>query len=111
VEATPTAPQFTASQKNAIEAAKNYLSFSAFSRQGLVHQLSAKAGDGYPKADAVFAVNHITVNYKEQAAKAAKNYLDMTPFSRAGLVHQLESKAGDGYTHAQAVYGASKAGL
>ena len=87
------------------------MEFTAFSRKGLIRQLSSDAGDGYSKADATYAVDHIEVNWNEQAAKSAKSYLDMTHFSRKGLIQQLESSAGDGYTHAQAVYGVNKAGL
>ena len=101
----------TKSQEQAIGSAKSYLEFTAFSRKGLIRQLSSDAGDGYSKADATYAVDHIEVNWNEQAAKSAKSYLDMTHFSRKGLIQQLESSAGDGYTHAQAVYGVNKAGL
>ena len=111
VEPVVEEPDYTASQENAIEAAQNYLSFAPFSRLGLIQQLSSKAGDGYPRADAVFAVNHIDVNYNKQAVKAAKNYLSFTSFSRAGLIQQLSSKAGDKYTQAQAVYAANALGL
>jgi hypothetical protein len=107
----PAEPEFTTSQQNAIQAAKDYLDYSAFSRQGLIEQLSSEYGDSYPRADAIFAVDHITVNYKQQAARAAKEYLDYTSFSRAGLIQQLESKSGDRYTHAQAVYGVNHTGL
>jgi hypothetical protein len=107
----PVKPAMTAAQENAVDSAKNYLSFESFSRAGLIQQLSSKAGDGFAKKDAVFAVNHITVDWNEQAAKSAKNYLSMTSFSRAGLIQQLSSKAGDQFTHAQAVYGVNKAGL
>ena len=108
---TATQPSMTKSQEQAIGSAEQYLSFSPFSRKGLIEQLSSSAGDGYTKADATFAVDHITVNWNEQAAKAAKAYLEMSHFSRQGLIEQLESSAGDGYTHAQAVYGVNKAGL
>jgi len=104
-------PEMTASQENAVAAAENYLSFAPFSKKGLIRQLSSDAGDGYPKADAVFAVNHIDVDWKEQAVKAAKSYLDMTSFSRDGLIQQLSSPAGDQYTHAQAVYAVNQLGL
>lgn len=106
-----TAPSMTKSQEQAIGAAKQYLSFKAFSRTGLIRQLSSDAGDGYPVADATYAVDHITVNWNDQAAKAAEEYLKIMHFSRQGLIEQLESDAGDGFTHRQAVYGVSKAGL
>jgi hypothetical protein len=101
----------TASQANARQAAENYLSFAPFSRQGLIDQLSSKAGDGYSKADATYAADAVHADWNKQAALAAKNYLKTMPFSKNELIQQLESKAGDGYTHAQAVYGVSKTGL
>ena len=101
----------SAGQKNALESAKQYLETQAFSRKGLIEQLSSKYGEGYSKADATWAVDHLKVNWNEQAYRAAKEYLDTMPFSRAGLIQQLESPAGGGFTHAQAVYGATKAGL
>jgi len=106
-----TQPSLTKSQEQAIGAAESYLEFTAFSRKGLIRQLSSGAGDAFSVADATFAVDHIKVNWNEQAAKAAKSYLEMTSFSRQGLIRQLESSAGDGFTHAQAVYGVTKAGL
>lgn len=105
------APAYTVSQENAIASAQDYLDYSAFSQAGLIGQLSSKAGEGFPKADAIFAVNHIEVDWNQQAAAAAKDYLDYSSFSRAGLIGQLESKAGEGFTHAQAVYGVNQAGL
>jgi hypothetical protein len=50
------APDFTVAQENAIESAQSYLDMSGFSRAGLIHQLTSKAGEGYKMADAEFAV-------------------------------------------------------
>jgi hypothetical protein len=102
---TKTAPEFTASQEQAIGSAEDYLSTGAFSKSGLIDQL---VFEGFTKADARFAVAHITVNWNEQAALSAKSYLETSHFSRSGLISQLEF---EGFTHAQAVYGANKAGL
>lgn len=112
-EAAPTeaAPAMTRGQEQAIGKAEEYLSFKAFSRAGLIEQLSSEYGSGFSKADATYAVDHITVDWNEQAAKAALEYLAVTHFSRAGLIEQLESSFGSGFTHAQAVYGVTKAGL
>ncbi|MEX0991597.1 MAG: Ltp family lipoprotein [Actinomycetota bacterium] len=103
--------EFTVSQENAIESAESYLETGAFSETGLIDQLSSKYGEGFPKADAVFAVRHINVNWNEQAAKSAESYLDTSSFSCQGLIDQLESKYGEGFTHSQAVYGAKQTGL
>ena len=101
----------TAGQENARRSAETYLETMAFSRKGLISQLSSSAGEGYSRADATYAVNHVDVDWNEQAAKAAQNYLDTMPFSRQGLIEQLSSDAGDGYTHAQAVYGVNQTDL
>ena len=102
-------PSMSPGQENALQSAENYLSFSSFSKTGLINQLSSSAGDGFPKADAKFAVNHLDVNWKEQAYESAKNYLDISSFSLDGLIEQLASSAGDQFTQAQAEYGANKA--
>ena len=78
--AAPSGPQYTPGQQNAINAAQNYLSTAPFSKQGLIQQLSSSAGDGYPYADAVFAVEHIQVDWDQEAVKAAKNYLQTSSF-------------------------------
>ncbi|MGV0741036.1 Ltp family lipoprotein [Mycolicibacterium sp. XJ870] len=101
----PLEPASTVSQRNAVRAAEDYLDYTAFSRQGLIEQLEY---DDFSTADATFAVDHITVDWNEQAAEAAKDYLDYSAFSRGGLIDQLEY---DGFTSAQAAYGVTAAGL
>jgi predicted 3-demethylubiquinone-9 3-methyltransferase (glyoxalase superfamily) len=111
IEEEPVEPEYTASQENAIAAAENYVDIMPFSKAGLVRQLSSPAGDGYSKADARFAVNHIEVNWKSEAFEAAQNYQDIMPMSRDGLIQQLTADAGDKFTHDQAVYAVDKLGL
>ena len=105
VSIEPGLPLSPASQQNAVRAAKQYLDYTAFSREGLIQQLEH---DDYSTEDATFAVDSITVDWNQQAAKAAKQYLDYTAFSHAGLIDQLEH---DGYTSVQAEYGVTAAGL
>jgi hypothetical protein len=108
---TATKPAMTLSQEQAVAAAESYLELTAFSRKGLLRQLSSDAGEGFSVKDATFAVDHVKVNWNEQAARSARSYLELTHFSRAGLIRQLESDSGEGFTHRQAVYGVTKAGL
>jgi hypothetical protein len=98
-------PQLTLEQENAIGTAGDYLDYSAFSRSGLIGQLKY---EGYSTAVATFAVDHVTVNWNEQAYLSAKAYLDYTHFSRSGLIGQLKY---EGFTTKQATYGVTKAGL
>lgn len=100
----------TGPQSNAIRSAKQYLSFSGFSREGLIQQLSSSYGDGYEVTDATAAVDSLNVDWNEQASRSAKQYLDMSGFSCDGLVEQLSSTAGDKYTVDQAKFGAQQAG-
>jgi hypothetical protein len=98
-------PLSPVSQQNAVSKAEDYLDYTSFSRQGLIQQLEF---DGFSTEDATFAVDHVTVDWNEQAAKKAKDYLDYTSFSRSGLINQLEF---DGFTPAQAAYGVAETGL
>ncbi len=101
----------TLSQQNALKSAEQYLETSAFSEAGLIEQLSSEAGSKYPHADAVWAVEHLEVNWNEQAVKSARQYLSTSSFSCQGLIEQLSSEAGSQFTVAQAEYAANKVGL
>ncbi len=105
------AQNLTISQNNAVRSAKQYLSFSGFSRIGLIRQLSSDAGDGYDVADATIAVDTLSVDWNMEAARSAKQYLSFSGFSCKGLINQLSSRAGDNYTIEQATYGAKQAGI
>jgi hypothetical protein len=101
----------TASQANAVEAAEKYLSMAAFSRSGLIQQLSSRYGEGYPAGDAVYAVEHLSVNWHEQAVRAANQHLAERSYSREGLIHQLTARYGDGFTRAEAFYAVDQTDL
>lgn len=98
-------PLSPVSQQNAVSKAMEYLNFTSFSRQGLIEQL---VYDEFSTADAVFAVDSISVDWNEQAAKKAAEYLNFSSFSRGGLIDQLVF---DGFTQSQAQYGVSTTGL
>jgi Host cell surface-exposed lipoprotein len=107
-EPEPAEPEMTSGQENALESAQSYIDMSGFSRKGLIQQLSSAAGEGFSKADATFAANHVDVNWKDEAVESAQSYLDMQSFSKDGLIEQLSSSAGEGFTLAQAQYAADK---
>ena len=102
---TTTTSNETVGQSNAKKAAKNYLSFMAFSRTGLIKQLEFES---YSTADATYGVDAQNADWNAQAAKSAKAYLKLMPFSRTSLIDQLVF---EGYTQAQAEYGVSTTGL
>ena len=107
-KSTPQA--LTGPQKNAVRAAQSYLSISAFSRDGLIEQLSSQAGNGFNVNDATKAVDSLNVDWNQEAVKSAKQYLQMMGFSCNGLVQQLSSRAGAKFTQQQATFGAQRAG-
>ena len=63
--------------------------------------------DGFTYSQAEYGVDHVEINWNEQAVRVAKSYLDYSSFSRSGLLEQLEY---EGFSHSQAVYGAEKNG-
>lgn len=95
----------TVSQQNALRKAESYLSFGAFSRSGLIDQLTF---EDFSVDDATWAVDRLEVDWNEQAAAKAETYLQMMGFSRQGLLDQLLF---EGFTQEQADYGVSLTGL
>ena len=93
----------TKGEENALFSAKTYLSFTAFSYQGLIEQL---AYEGYSESECKYAADHCGADWFEQAVQKAEQYLSFTSFSKAGLIEQLEY---EGFTKAQAEYGAAAA--
>lgn len=103
--------QLTSEAEQAVRAAESYLEFQAFSKEGLIRQLSSDAGDGYPEDVAREAVNSLDVDYNEQAVRSAESYLEFQSFSCDGMIDQLSSDAGDQFTTEQAEYAAAEVGL
>ena len=91
-------------EKNALNKAKSYLNYTAFSYSGLVEQLEF---EGFSNSEAKFGADNCGANWKEQAAKKAKQYMDYSSFSKKGLIDQLEY---EGFTLEQAEYGAKAVG-
>lgn len=102
---TETPPSETTSQRNAVRKAKDYLSYTAFSHDGLVDQLEYEQ---FSHADAVYGADNSGGNWNEQAAKKAQDYMGYSSFSRGSLIAQLEY---DKFTREQAEYGANAVGL
>lgn len=95
----------TVSQSNALRKAKSYLSYSAFSLNGLVAQLEYEQ---FSHADSVYAADNVGADWNEQAAIKAKTYMNLSGYSRGSLIEQLKYEK---FTQAQAEYGANAVGL
>lgn len=98
------APSGTASQLQALAAAKGYLSTGmGFSQASLTKQLTSSAGNGFSEADAQWAVDKSGADWNAEAIKAAKGYLTSgMGFSEASLTKQLTASAGNEFTQPQA---------
>lgn len=93
-------PPATTERDQAAVTAEDYLSFSGFSRTGLIEQL---VFEGFPEDDAAKAVDSLGVDWDYQAERVATDYMDFSSFSKQGLVDQLEF---EGFTADQAAHGA-----
>lgn len=97
-------PVLTVSQQNAVDKAKSYLSFSGFSRKGLIEQLEY---EGYSTEDATFGADNAGADWNAECAEKAKSYMQMSSFSRKGLADQL---AFEGFTPEQIAAGLAAVG-
>jgi hypothetical protein len=98
-------PSATTGQRNALGKATSYLSTSAFSKTGLAKQLKY---EGFSDAEVAYGVDHVTVNWTEQADKKAASYMSYSSFSKSGLIKQLRY---EGFTRDEAAHGAASVGL
>lgn len=89
----------TIGEKNALQEAKDYLNYSAFSYTGLIEQLEY---EGYSNDEATYGVSNCDADWDEQAVMMATEYMDYSSFSRQGLIDQLKY---EGFTTKQATYG------
>lgn len=90
-------------EKNALEKARQYLDYTAFSYKGLIDQLEF---EGFTSSEAQYGADHCGADWNEQAVKKAEEYLEYSSFSRAELLDQLVF---EGFTQSQAEYGVDQA--
>ena len=99
-----TKPQFSLSQRNAIEKAKDYIRVLDFSKTGLIDQLEF---EGFSEEDSKFAVDHIEVDWNEECYKKAESYMKLMNYSEQGLRDQLDF---EGFTQSEIDYAVNKIG-
>ena len=76
VDAFPSDPsrsEISLAMENALGSAQDYLDYTAFSRLGLIDQLSSEYGEGFDLADATWAVDQLRVDWNEQAVKSGRS--------------------------------------
>lgn len=102
---TPVVSTETVGEANAKKKAESYLSFSGFSKKGLIDQLKF---EGFTTAEATYGVENIVVDWNVQAGRKAESYMSFQAFSATGLMEQLVF---EGFTNEQAAYGAYVVGF
>ena len=98
-QTTSSSAKENVNQSNARKKAASYLSYSAFSRSGLIKQLEF---EGFSNADASYGADAQNADWNKQAVKKASNYLSYSAFSRSGLIKQLEF---EGFSNTEATFG------
>lgn len=100
----PAAPE----QEQALELAEGYLRVKGYSKKRLLHQLTSEHGEGLPEDVAQYAVDHLNVDWKEQAYRAGGTILTYGSYSKQELYDRLTSETGDQFTPEEAQYAVDK---
>lgn len=97
-------PKLTIGQQNAISKAESYLSYSGFSRTGLIAQLEY---EGFSTEDSTFGADNAGADWNAECAEKAKSYMDYSAFSRDRLADQL---AYEGFQQSEIDFGLAAVG-
>lgn len=89
--------------QSALNSAANYSNIMHMSKTGIYNQLTSEYGDQFSAEAAQYAIDHINVNWNENALQKARDYCDMY-MSKAGIYNQLISEYGEQFTPEEAQY-------
>ena len=93
-------PELTPSQERAVRSAQKRIGLGGCSRLALMKQLTQV--EGFTKADAAYAADHVRANWEEEAAEVAQSRIDGTAgYSPTSLIAHLTLF--DGFTKADAM--------
>ena len=90
--------------KSALRKAKLYADTMNMSKAGLYDQLTSEYGEKFTVEAAQYAIDNITVDWKENALKKAKLYQETMSMSPAAIYDQLISEYGEKFTAEEAQY-------
>ena len=107
----PAEPKVSMEEQQAVASAQDYLDYGAFSKDGLIDQLSSEYGEAFPKDVATRAVESLDTDWSAEAVESAESYLEFDSFSCSGLVDQLSSEYGEQFTVKQAKHAGITVGL
>lgn len=77
------------------------------SKTGIYNQLTSEYGDQFSAEAAQYAIDHINVDWNENALQKAKTYQDEMNMSPAAIRDQLISEYGEQFTPEEADYAIS----
>ena len=94
-------PELSSSQERALRSAQNSLDLHGYSPPTLIQHL--RYDEGFSKADAAYAADHVRANWKKEAVESAQERV-WTPFgySPTSLIWHL--RYDNGFTKADAIY-------
>ena len=90
--------------KSALRKAKIYADTINMSKAGIYDQLTSEYGEKFTVEAAQYAIDNITVDWKENALKKAKSYKETMSMSPAAIYDQLTSEYGEKFTAEEAQY-------
>ena len=90
--------------KSALRKAKLYSDTMNMSKAGIYDQLTSEYGEKFTVEAAKYAIDNITVDWKENALKKAKLYQETMSMSPAAIYDQLTSEYGEKFTAEEAQY-------
>ena len=90
--------------KNALKKGQTYADTMNMSKQGVYVQLTSEYGEGFPADAAQYAVDNLSVDWKENALKKAESYYEGMSMSKDGVYDQLISEYGEQFTAEEAQY-------
>lgn len=90
--------------RNALKQAETYSKTLNLSKQAIYDQLTSEYGGKFDSDSAQYAIDNVTVNWKENALKSAESYSKTLNLSKQGIYDQLISKHGGKFTEEEAQY-------
>ena len=90
--------------KSALRKAKIYADTMNMSKTGIYDQLTSEYGEKFTVEAAQYAIDNITVDWKENALKKAKLYQETMSMSPAAIYDQLTSEYGEKFTAEEPQY-------
>lgn len=97
-------------KKNALISAKIYSKTMNLSKQSIFEQLYSESpdkathSDKFTKEESQYAIDHLKVDFKENALETAKSYQSSSSLSKEEIYKQLTSTLGDKFTNDEAQY-------